>query len=70
MPVFVANGALRDLQLLSEALGSVGIQLISTIEAKKYLIFDSVMLYFCPEPPNIQIFEYFRSEKSETFFHY
>ena len=70
MTVFVANGALRDPQLLSEALGSVGIQLISTIEVKKYLIFDYVMLYFCLEPPNIQIFDYFLSGKSETFFHY
>ena len=70
MTVFVANGALRDPQLLPEALGSVGIQLISTIEVKKYLIFDYVMLYFCLEPPNIQIFDYFLSWKRETFFHY
>ena len=70
MPVFVANEAFREVQVLPEALGSVGIQLISTIEVKKYLIFDYVMLYFCLEPPNIQIFDYFLSGKSETFFHY
>ena len=69
MSVFAANKAFRDVQVLQEALGSVGIQLNSTFEAKKYFSSDSVVLYFCPEPPNIQIFEYFLSGKRETFFH-